>query len=46
MSIVSKYSTLNNQHEDLIDVKVKNDILSGIKIFNPIFDQLIAQFKI
>ena len=46
MGIISKYSTHNDQAENFIDEKVKNDILSGIKIFNPIFDQLIAQFKI
>lgn len=46
MGIISKYSTNNDQLENFIDEKVKNDILSGIKIFNPIFDQLIAQFKI
>lgn len=46
MNIINKYSISNDQNENLIDEKVKNDIQSGFEIFNPIFDQIIAQFKI
>ncbi len=46
MNIINKHSVHNDLNKNLIDEKVKNDIQSGFKIFNPIFDQIIAQFKI
>lgn len=46
MSIINKHSAHNDLNENLLDEKVKNDIQSGFAIFNPIFDQLIEQFKI
>jgi hypothetical protein len=46
MSIINRHSNHDDLNENLIDEKVKNDIQSGFEIFNPIFDQIIEQFKI
>ncbi|WP_372753930.1 hypothetical protein [Labilibaculum sp.] len=46
MSILSKLAMISEKNEDLIDEKVKKEILIATQIFNPIFDQIIAQFKI
>jgi len=46
MRIINKHSTHDDLNEYLIDEKVKNEIQSGFKIFNPIFDQIIEEFKI
>ncbi|MDM8162027.1 hypothetical protein QUH73_19575 [Labilibaculum sp. K2S] len=46
ISIINKYSNTNEFNKNLIDENVKNDIQSGFEIFNPVFDQIIEQFKI
>lgn len=46
MSIINKHSALTHLNENLIDEKVKKEIQSGFEIFNPIFNQIIEQFKI
>ncbi|PKQ61711.1 hypothetical protein BZG02_14905 [Labilibaculum filiforme] len=46
LNIINKYVALSDNQNNLIDEKVKNEIESGFKTFNPIFDQIIAQFKI
>ncbi|MBN2596885.1 hypothetical protein [Labilibaculum sp.] len=46
ISIINKHSNSYKFNENLIDENVKNDIQSGFEIFNPIFDQIIEQFKI
>lgn len=44
--ILNQYSGFDNLTKDIIDENIKNEIQKGIKMFTPIFEQLLNQFKI
>ena len=46
MGIISKYSDLSELDANVIDEKIKAEIEKGFDFFNPIFRQILNQFKI